>query len=57
MQVNGQTEIVQDPEIIAHAIQQGNNMHFSQANGSFFNQDKIRDIDNTNMIEYNLQLI
>jgi hypothetical protein len=57
MQVNGQTEIVQDPDIIAHAIQQGNNMHFSQANGSFFNQDKIRDIDNTNMIEYNLQLI
>jgi hypothetical protein len=54
VQVNGQTETLQDPDEIAHAIQQYNKIHFFQADSGFFNQDRIQDIVDANTIARNL---
>jgi hypothetical protein len=56
IQVNGQTEILQDPDEIAHSIKTHNKKHFSQARGRFFNQDSTLNLDDANMIKLNPDL-
>jgi hypothetical protein len=52
--VNCQTRILYDLDDIAHVIQQQYKIHFSQFHCGFIHQDKIRYIDDANMIDCNL---
>jgi hypothetical protein len=56
IQVIGHPETLHDPDKIAQAIQVHNRRHFAQAQGGFFNQNRMQDIDDTANIIINPQL-